>query len=998
MADAGDLYDEFGNYIGPELSESEEEEEELEQEQAEEAEGLGSDEEGAEAMEEDGGMPGTDLAVYGEEAGMQVVLHMVVLHEDKKYYPTAEETFGEGTEALVQEEDAQPIEVPIIAPVKQKKFEVEEREALPTRYSAEFLASLLATPELIRNVAVVGHLHHGKTLFMDMCVEQTHDVPADQRSNDRPMRYTDSRMDEQARAISLKSLPMSLVMEGGSGKSFVMNLMDTPGHVNFADELSAALRLADGVLLVVDAVEGVMVGTERAIKAAAAEGLPICLLISKVDRLLLELKLPPPDAYHKLRHTIEEVNTHIATYYGDADKWQVDPVKGNVAFAAPLYGWSFTLESFATLYCEVQGIPMDPREFAKRLWGDRFFNPETRTFVKRASALPGGGERTFVQFILEPLYKIYAQIIGEDDRTVRAVADEFGVYLKPSSYGMDVKPLVKEACSKIFGSASGLVDMLVRWVPSSKAATATKVERCYTGPQDSQLVEHMRACNPRGPLVIYVCKLFPKADCSRFDAFGRVMSGSVKPGDKVRVLGEAYTPDDEEDSAAAQVSAVWAYQARYRVPLSKAVAGDWVLLEGVDATITKTATIVPEFLDEEVHIFKPLAALTQAVVKIATEPLNPSELPKMVEGLRKVNKSYPSLVTKVEESGEHTIYGTGELYLDSVMKDLRELYSEVEVKVADPVVSFCETVVETSSLKCFAETPNKRNKLTMIVEPMEKGLAEDIEAGRVSMEWSRKELGAFFQQKYDWDLLAARSIWAFGPDRNGPNILLDDTLPSEVDKSLLAAVRESIVQGFQWGAREGPLCDEPMRNCKFKILDATIAKEPLHRGGGQVIPTARRVCYSAFLMATPRLMEPVYYVEIQTPADCISAIYTVLAKRRGHVTADVPKPGTPIFIVKAFLPVMESFGFETDLRYHTQGQAFCLSIFDHWQIVPGDPLDRSIVLRPLEPAPMQALARDFMVKTRRRKGMTDDVSINKHFDDPMLLELARQDADLQQIL
>ena len=100
-------------------------------------------------------------------------------------------------------------------------------------------------------------------------------------------------------------------------------------------------------------------------------------------------------------------------------------------------------------------------------------------------------------------------------------------------------------------------------------------------------------------------------------------------------------------------------------------------------------------------------------------------------------------------------------------------------------------------------------------------------------------------------------------------------------------------------------------------------------------------------------MEPVYAVEIQTPADCISAIYSVLAKRRGHVTADAPKPGTPIFIVKAFVPAIESFGFETDLRYHTQGQAFCVSAFDHWQIVPGDPLDRSAVLRPLEPAPMQ---------------------------------------------
>ena len=228
-------------------------------------------------------------------------------------------------------------------------------------------------------------------------------------------------------------------------------------------------------------------------------------------------------------------------------------------------------------------------------------------------------------------------------------------------------------------------------------------------------------------------------------------------------------------------------------------------------------------------------------------------------------------------------------------------------------------------------------------------------------------------------------------------MLLDDTLPGEVDKGLLGAVRASIVQGFQWGAREGPLCDEPMRAVKFKLTDATLAPEPLARGGGQIIPTARRVCDSAILMATPRLMEPVFFVEIQTPADCIAAVYNVLAKRRGHVTADVPKPGTPIFTVKAFLPVVESFGFETDLRYHTQGQSFCSCVFDHWQVVPGDPLDRSQVLRPLEPAPMASLARDFMVKTRRRKGMTDDVSAQKFFDDPLLPELSN-DSGLQTML
>jgi U5 small nuclear ribonucleoprotein component len=338
----------------------------------------------------------------------------------------------------------------------------------------------------------------------------------------------------------------------------------------------------------------------------------------------------------------------------------------------------------------------------------------------------------------------------------------------------------------------------------------------------------------------------------------------------------------------------------------------------------------------------------------------------------------------VEESGEHIVVGMGEIYLDSAMKDLREVYADIEVKVADPVVVFAETVVETSALKCFAETPNKRNKITMIAEPLDKGLGLDTESKNVVLEWPKKHLAKFFTQKYDWDAVAARSVWAFGPDSDGPNVLMDDTLPSEVDKDLLMSVRESIVQGFQWGTREGPLCEEPIRETKFKILDATISSEPLQRGGGQIIPTSRRCVYSAFLTAQPRLMEPVYAVEIQTPADCMTAIYNVLSKRRGHVVSDVAKPGTPVYIVKALLPAIESFGFETDLRAHTRGMAFGLSYFDHWSVVPGDPLDRAIQLRPLEPSPVSHLAREFCIKTRRRKGMGEDISASKFFDSSLL--------------
>uniref|UniRef100_A0A0C9S3M2 SNU114 homolog n=1 Tax=Wollemia nobilis TaxID=56998 RepID=A0A0C9S3M2_9CONI len=988
------LYDEFGNYIGPEI-ESEEESSEQEEEEEEEAEQDArmrdrDDDEAAGA----GAISRIDgLAADDEDVDME---GQVVLAEDKKYYPTAEEVYGEGVETLVMDEDAQPLEQPIVKPVRKIKFEVGVKDS-STYVSTDFLLGLMSNPQLVRNVALVGHIQHGKTLFMDMLVEQTHHISTFDVHSEKHMRYTDTRIDEQERQISIKAVPMSLVLEDSNAKSYLCNVMDTPGHVNFSDEMTAALRLADGAVLVVDAAEGVMVNTERAIRHAIQDRLPIVVVINKVDRLITELKLPPTDAYYKLKHTLEEINNLITAYSSGVEGSQlIDPTIGNVCFASATAGWSFTLQSFAKIYVKLYGVPFDPARFASRLWGDLYFHADTRTFKKRPPA--AGGERSFVQFILEPLYKIYSQVIGEHRKSVETTLSEFGVKLSNAAYKLNVRPLLRLACSSIFGSATGFTDMLVQHIPSAKDAAAKKVEHIYTGPQDTLIANAMKNCDPRGPLMVNVTKLYPKADCSVFDSFGRVYSGTIQTGQTVRVLGEGYSPDDEEDMAIKEVTKLWVYQARYRIPISKAPAGSWVLIEGVDASIMKTATLCPEYLDEDVFIFRPLRFNTLSVVKTATEPLNPSELPKMVEGLRKISKSYPLAITKVEESGEHTILGTGEIYLDSIMKDLRELYSEVEVKVADPVVSFCETVVESSSMKCFAETPNKKNKITMLAEPLEKGLAEDIENGVVSIDWPRKKLGDFFQNKYDWDLLAARSIWAFGPDKQGPNILLDDTLPSEVDKTLLNSVKDSIVQGFQWGAREGPLCDEPIRNVKFKILDATIAPEPLHRGGGQIIPTARRVAYSAFLMANPRLMEPVYYVEIQTPADCISAIYTVLSRRRGHVTADIAKPGTPAYIVKAFLPVIESFGFETDLRYHTQGQAFCLSVFDHWSIVPGDPLDKSVVLRPLEPAPVQHLAREFMVKTRRRKGMSEDVSINKFFDDPMLLEMARQDADFQQML
>ena len=147
---------------------------------------------------------------------------------------------------------------------------------------------------------------------------------------------------------------------------------------------------------------------------------------------------------------------------------------------------------------------------------------------------------------------------------------------------------------------------------------------------------------------------------------------------------------------------------RYFVPVEEVPAGNLILIGGVDISITKTATLVSTDIEDDLYIFRPIKHMTQSVLKVAIEPIAPSELPKMLSGLRSINKSYPLLSTKVEESGEHVIIGTGELYLDCVLHDLRKLFAEIEIKVSDPVTKFCETVLETSALKCYADTPNKK--------------------------------------------------------------------------------------------------------------------------------------------------------------------------------------------------------------------------------------------------------------------------------------------------
>merc|ERR1719199_2221319 len=227
-------------------------------------------------------------------------------------------------------------------------------------------------PQLVRNVALVGAMHSGKTALMDVPVHATHpDVK--RKKNGDFCKYTDCRTDEQGREISLKACPLSLVLQDSNDKSFLLNLIDTPGHSNFRDEVVASLRIADGVAIVVDVSLGLTTALERNLQLVLLEKLPVVLVLNQIDRFIIELRLPPGDAYHKIRHTIDEVNGFLretAKSLGLEEPAVLSPQAGNVVFASAQYNVMFTLDSFAKLYADTHNQCFEAKRFAQNLFGD----------------------------------------------------------------------------------------------------------------------------------------------------------------------------------------------------------------------------------------------------------------------------------------------------------------------------------------------------------------------------------------------------------------------------------------------------------------------------------------------------------------------------------------------------------------------------------------------------------------------------------------------------
>merc|ERR1712121_187808 len=674
---------------------------------------------------------------------------------------------------------------------------------------------------------------------------------------------------------------------------------------------------------------GVCVQTETVLRQAIAERIRPVLFMNKMDLALLTLQLESEDLYQTFQRILENVNVIIATYGsedGPMGDVSVDPSKGTVGFGSGLHGWAFTLKQFASLYSSKFGI--EPAKLMKRLWGDQLYHPKEKKWSKSAEK---GYVRGFTQYILDPIYKVFNMCMKDTKENALALIEKIGVKLTTEEKDEQEKKLLKTVMRKWLPAGEALLQMISIHLPSPHTAQKYRTELLYEGPNDDEAAIAMKNCDVNGPLMMYISKMVPTSDKGRFYAFGRIFSGAVSTGQKVRIMGPNFTPGKKEDLYLKAIQRTILMMGRYVEPIEDVPYGNICGLVGVDQFLVKTGTISTY---AEAHNMKVMKFSVSPVVRVAVECKNPADLPKLVEGLKRLAKSDPMVQCCIEESGEHIIAGAGELHLEICLKDLEEDHAQIPIKVSEPVVSYRETVSEVSDRMCLAKSPNKHNRLFMKAVPMPDGLAEDIDKGEVNPRDDFKIRGRYLADKYDYDVTEARKIWCFGPDGTGPNMVIDCTKGVQY----LNEIKDSVVAGFQWATKEGVLAEENMRGVRFNIHDVTLHTDAIHRGGGQIIPTARRVLYACCLTAEPRLLEPVYQVEIQCPEQAVGGIYGVLNRKRGHVFEEAQTPGTPMFVVKAYLPVNESFGFTADLRSNTGGQAFPQCVFDHWQIMPGDPI------------------------------------------------------------
>jgi len=686
----------------------------------------------------------------------------------------------------------------------------------------------------IRDIGIIAHIDHGKTTMTDSLLAEAGLLSPKIAGEARALDYLE---EEQKRGITIKTANISLLHEI-ENKPYLINLIDTPGHVDFTGKVTRALRAIDGVVVVVDAVEEVMVQTETVTRQALEERVRPVLFVNKVDRLIKELKLTPEEIQTKLLRIIRDFN-NLIDLYGEPqykNDWRVDPAKGTVAFGSALHRWGFTVE-----LAQQKGIKFNDiiEAYQKENWQEL--------------------QKTI------PLH-------------------------------------------------SAILDMVAKNLPNPIEAQKYRTPKIWKGDLNSEIGQAMLNCNDNGPTVLCLtmAQLDPHAGLV---ATGRLFSGTVQEGAQVYLVGA------KKDYRIQQVSM---YMGAFREVVDRIVAGNIAALLGLDLARAGETLIDPTHRDTMIP-FERIKYVSEPVITIAIEPKHPKDLPRLVDVMHRLAIEDPNLVTTInKETGEYLLSGMGELHLEIACKFLQDYAQGLEIITSRPIVVFRESIAG-QGVVAMAKSPNKHNRFWIQVEPLEEKVIEMIEKGDIAEEMGRKKIGTILRTQANWPTEEARNVWALEEHKN---ILVDLTKGIQY----LREARDMIISGFRWACGNGPLCEEPMRGLKVKLMDAQLHEDPVHRGPAQIMPATRRAFLGSFLTAKPVLLEPVYKIGVSVPAQWVGEVTGIITRKRGRILSSEQKG--PITMISGYIPVAETFGLSAEMRSATSGHAFWQTQFDHWEKVP----------------------------------------------------------------
>ena len=645
--------------------------------------------------------------------------------------------------------------------------------------------------------------------------------------------------EEQKRQMTIKAANVSLLHEK-DGKPYVINLIDTPGHVDFSGRVTRSLRAIDGAVVVVDAVEEVMVQTETVTRQAVEVRVRPVLYINKIDRLIKELKLTAEQIQERVARIIKDFNGLIELYAEPEfrEKWKVNFATNTVAMGSAKDRWGFTSEIART-----NGVK----------------------FSDVVDAYNAGA--------VEELQK---------------------------------KSPLHEA----------ILNMSIATIPPPHEAQRYRIPKIWHGDVDSEIGKAMMNCDDNGPAVMCVVNIVvdPQAGVA---ATGRLFSGTLREGETVHLIGAR---------SEARIQQVCIYMGPYREVIGSLGAGNIPAVLGIQAarageTIASTGDVIP---------FEAVSYVTEPVVTIAVEPKYSRDLPKLVEILRKLTIEDPNLVTKInEETGEYLISGMGTLHLEIATTLMTK--TGLEVTTSKPIVLYRESI-KSSAGPVEGKSPNKHNRIQLSVEPLEEEIVDMIRTGKISEYMDKHAMAKILREK-GWATDESKGVWALDETCN---ILIEVTKGAQY----VQEARDTIISGYRWGVKEGPLAYEQMRGLKAKITDVSLHEDPVHRGPAQIMPMMRRAFFAAFLSAQPTLLEPIQRMTAKIPPDLLGEVTSVISQKRGKVVS-VDQKGHLMYVVGE-LPTAETFDLSETLRGATAGRAFWGLEFARWAPVPASMLTQVI--------------------------------------------------------